>query len=91
MTQRISEGQLRRVIDVLNNDLAKRKIDAAFSLLPRNGMCAVDWYKPTRRLAGFSGVAANVEVGTVRECHDATHRKYTVWIIEASTTASVPT
>lgn len=84
MAQRISEQQLNRVIDVLNNDLAKRNIDAAFSLLPRNGMCAVDWYKPSRRLAGFSGVEANVEVGTVRECHTTTHQKYTAWIIEAS-------
>ena len=81
---RYTQKALEADIKTLNEDLARRGIDAAFEVSPRNGYCAVDWYHPSirndRSNTGWSGVEAMVEGGSPRECFATCSTRYYHWL-----------
>ena len=82
--KRYTERLLTADLDNLNADLAAKGIDAAFVVSPRNGYCAVDWYKPSirndRTNPGWSGVESMVEGGTPKECFQTCTNRYYQWV-----------
>ena len=77
---RYTERAFMKDCDAVNKDLAERGIDAAFVVAPRNGFCAVDWYKPSSHADGGSGVEANVQCGTPRECWQSVQTRFYQWL-----------
>lgn len=82
--KRYTQKTLEADIKALNEDLARRGIDAAFEVSPRNGYCAVDWYHPSirnnRNNPGWSGVEAMVEGGSPKDCWNKCHTRYYQWL-----------